>query len=297
MRAEYGNPMRESRHAERPRAQLFHLLRKPGADPGDAPTHFDPSFVERILRKTDRFFGEGRYFGLDVRGFEHVPSEPSIIVSNHSGGTTILDVWGFAIAWYRYFGTKRPLHVLGHELIFATEATARFFERVGVVRAAPKRAERVLSEFGRDVLVLPGGDREVWRPWRKRWDVDFAGRTGYARLALETKAPIVPVAHAGAHETLMVLSSGENFAKKIGLHRLARAGIFPIHLSLPWGLGIGPLPHLPLPAKLRYIVGEPIVPYAAGSTEDGDVEALDVMVRHTIQGQLDELKHEAELKH
>jgi 1-acyl-sn-glycerol-3-phosphate acyltransferase len=289
--------MRESRHAEAPRAQLFHFLRKEGADPGDAPTHYDPDFVERVIQKTGRLFGPGRYFGLDVRGFENVPDEPSIIVSNHSGGTTILDVWGFAIAWYRRFGTSRPLHVLGHELIFATRATARFFERVGVVRAAPKRAERVLTEFKRDVLVLPGGDHEVWRPWRKRWDVDFNGRTGYARLALETRAPIVPVAHAGAHETLMVLTSGEHFAKKVGLHRLARAEVFPIHLSLPWGLGIGPLPHLPLPAKLRYVVGAPIVPLTTGAAEDGDEDALDVMVRSTIQSQLDELKHEAELKH
>lgn len=287
-----------SRHHERPRAQLFRALRGGGKeDLGDAPAAFDSELVERVHRRVGRLFGTGRYFGLDVRGLENVPDRPSIIVSNHSGGTTIPDVWGFAIAWYRHFGTSRPLHILGHELIFATKPTARFFERIGVLRAAPKLAERVLREFKRDVLVLPGGDRDVWRPWSKRWELDFNGRTGYARLALETQAPIVPVAHAGAHETLMVLTSGEKIAKRLGLQRLARAEIFPIHLSLPWGIGIGPLPHLPLPARFRYVVGAPIVPFTTGTAEDGDVEALDVMVRSTIQAQLDELKREAELKH
>src|SRR5205823_1370763 len=123
--------------------------------------------------------------------------------------------------------------------------------------ASLETAREILRQK-RDLLIFPGGDLDTWRPYSKRWEVDFGGRTGYARLALETRVPIVPVAHAGAHETLRVLTSGRGLAKAIGLKRFARANVWPIHLSLPWGLAIGPVPHIPLPGQFRYLVGEPI---------------------------------------
>jgi hypothetical protein len=40
----------------------------------------------------------------------------------------------------------------------------------------------------------------------------FVGRQGYARLAMETGAPIVPLVTAGAHESFMVLGQGRRIA-------------------------------------------------------------------------------------
>ncbi len=72
----------------------------------------------------------------------------------------------------------------------------------------------------------------------------------------------------------------------MGLQGIARADVFPIHLSLPWGLGFGPLPRLPLPTTLRYVIGQPI---ARGH----DVAALDAAVRASVQQQLSQLQYEA----
>jgi len=257
-----------------------------GGGPALGPAAFEVKQVERLLALIGRAFRPGGWLEVRARGFENVPSSPVMLVSNHSGGTLIPDVWGFAFAWYRHFGTSRPLHILGHELLFATRASARFFEACGVLRATPHAAREVLVDHRRDLLVLPGGDRDAWRPWRDRYRVHFAGRTGYARLALEAQVPVVPVAHAGAHETLMVLSSGEGLAKRFGLHRVARAEIWPIHLSLPWGLAMGPLPHLPVPTPFRYLLGAPLaLPSGAEA-----VLRLDEQVRAAVQQQLDELE-------
>ncbi len=87
---------------------------------------------------------------------------------------------------------------------------------------------------------------------------------GYARLALKAGVPIVPLAHARAHETLIVLSDGRRFARALGLPAIARASIWPVHLSLPWGLAIGPWPHIPTPARLRCRIGAPVRPAGAG---------------------------------
>jgi 1-acyl-sn-glycerol-3-phosphate acyltransferase len=279
------------------RGRLLRWLRRGQGAPDGAgdPSAYDPDAVMRVLGFASRFFGPGRYFDLDARGLEHVPDRPVMVVSNHSGGTSIPDVWGFGFAWYRRFGVERPIHPLAHEFILSTRTTARFFGRIGVLRAGRGVARDVLTQWRRDLLVMPGGDVDTWRPFRERYQVRFDGRTGYARTAIAAGVPIVPVAHAGAHETLFVLSDGRELARALRLHELTRASVFPISLALPWGLTIGPWPHLPLPARMRYRFGAPIVPPPVAPDQpidDAIVLAIDAAVRASVQGLLDELKAE-----
>lgn len=272
-------------------SRLFDALRERlGGGADDSPEDYDPAHVARVLRTARRLYGPGRYFDLRVEGFDAVPPPPVMLVSNHSGGTLIPDVWGFGVAWYNHFGSERPLHILAHELLFAVPSAAHFFARAGVLRASRATAQRVLAE-GRDLLAMPGGSLDVWRPWTERYKVHFGGRMGYARTALEAQVPIVPVAHAGAHDTLRVLSSGKGLARLLGLRRLARAEVWPIHLSLPWGLAVGPLPHLPLPARFRYRLGAPIEAPRGPITSDV-VEAHDAQVRVAVQVLLEQLELE-----
>jgi 1-acyl-sn-glycerol-3-phosphate acyltransferase len=254
------------------------------------PGDFDPEAVRGTFQHVQRLFGEGRYFGLHA-DLNSIPSAPAMLVMNHSGGTTIPDVWGFGVAWYRHFGFERPLHLAAHDMIFATAMTRRFFSQRGVLRGDRKLALSVLREWRRDLMVLPGGDVDTWRPYRDRFRVRFNGRVGYARIALRSGVPIVPIAHAGAHETLIVLDDGQWLAKILGLKRLARASIWPVHLSLPWGLAFGPWPHIPIPASMRYRIGEPIRLHDEPIDDPPEwlVRELDEKVRRAIQEQLDDL--------
>ena len=63
-------------------------------------------------------------------------------------------------------------------------------------------------EAGAALLVYPGGDWEVHRPSWERNKVDFAGRKGFVRLALDAGVPIVPVVSIGGQETALFLSRG-----------------------------------------------------------------------------------------
>jgi 1-acyl-sn-glycerol-3-phosphate acyltransferase len=269
-----------------------------GAHWGTDPGEYTPTAVEETVSSMGRLFGPGCYFGLEIKGWENVPAAPAMLVSNHSGGTTIPDVWGLLIGWYRQFGTGRPCHPLAHEIILGTETTARYFSRRGVLKAHPGVAASVLTRFRRDLLVMPGGDLDTWRPYRERYTVRFGGRRGYAKLALRTGTPVIPVANAGAHETLLVLTDGRKIARALGLNNVARAEIFPVHLSLPWGLGIGPLPHLPTPVTLRYKIGQPValpegVTLGSEPTEE-QVQEYDAHVQQAVQALLDELRAEDE---
>ncbi|MBL8954601.1 MAG: 1-acyl-sn-glycerol-3-phosphate acyltransferase [Myxococcaceae bacterium] len=254
---------------------------------GNDPNAYDSSFIGDVEKVVGRLYGPGRYFELTLRGLDDLPPSPAMLVSNHSGGTTIPDVWGMGIAWHRKFGGSRRLYLLAHELLFAVPQAAQFFERVGALRANLDNAKRVLAA-GHDVLVFPGGDLDTWRPYTKRYQVDFHGRCGFARLAKEVGVPVVPVAHAGAHEGLRVLTSGRFLARAVGLHKVARAEIWPIHLSLPWGIALGPLPHIPLPGHFRYLLGSALWP-----RNDEGAEELALRVQGAIQLQLQTLELEA----
>jgi 1-acyl-sn-glycerol-3-phosphate acyltransferase len=231
-----------------------------GAQWGKAPTDTDVDTLRRWHERLSPLFGAWRYFNLHVEGWDNLPPPPVLFVSNHSGGSTLIDVWGLWYAWHAHFKFRRPIHALAHELVFAPPGLGRTVAQVGAVRASRRQGLAVLQAWRRDLLVLPGGELDTWRPFSDRYAVRFGGRQGYARLALATGVPVVPVAHRGAHHTLMVLTDGRQFARLMGLQRYFRAEVFPVHLSLPWGLTVGPWPHLPLPATLAYRFGAPIVP-------------------------------------
>lgn len=285
-------------HAANPdRQSKGHILRwlagKRGVPWGSNPGDYDPVAVEQTLATFGGLFGEEgwprRYFPLDLQGMENIPPAPVMVVSNHSGGTSIPDVWGFLVSWYRRFGTGRAIHPLAHEMIVSTKLVGPYFAARGILRATRPLAMRALLHFQHDIMVMPGGDIETWRPWTHRYRVEFGGRSGYAAMAIEAGVPIVPVAHAGAHDTLLVLSDGRWLARLLHLRHIVRANVWPIHLSLPWGLAMGPLPHLPLPARLRYRIGAPIDPPPLpkdGKPTLEQIAALDGQVRASIQAML-----------
>ena len=78
--------------------------------------------------------------------------------------------------------------------------------------ASPENAQQAL-DAGAALLVYPGGDYEVHRPIWERNKVDFDGRKGFIRLALEADVPIVPVVSIGGQETALFLSRGERLAR------------------------------------------------------------------------------------
>ena len=157
--------------------------------------------------------------------------------------------------------------------------------------ASPENANKALDS-GAALLVYPGGDYEVHRP---SWDtakVDFGGRKGFIRLALQKDVPIVPVVALGGQETALFLSRGERLAKLLRLDKLFRLKVLPISIAVPWGLNVGDmLGHWPLPAKISVRVLSPIH-LRERFGEKPDVDEIYDHVTHTMQAALDALAEE-----
>ncbi|MDO9455780.1 lysophospholipid acyltransferase family protein [Nocardioides sp.] len=228
------------------------------------------------------------YFRSEVHGMDRLPAEGgALIVSNHSGGLMAMDVPIIAAAFVEEFGPHRPLYVLAHDVLLNNPAGA-FFRRCGFLAANRDNADAVLSS-GAVTIVFPGGDYDVARPTAKANVIDFGGRTGYVRTALDNGVPIVPVVSIGGQEAQLHLSRGATIAKVTGIASRFRFPYVPVSVGFPFGLSFGFPPNLPLPTKITTQVLDP-VDVAAEFGPDPDVAEVDEAVRGRMQDALDELK-------
>jgi 1-acyl-sn-glycerol-3-phosphate acyltransferase len=216
----------------------------------------DPDYIRETL--PGMWLLASLYFRAEVNGLEKVPSKgPVLLVGNHSGGNVTPDTTVLTLAFATYFGVERRFYQLAHNLVLSMPGLG-FLRKYGTVAASPKNARLALDQ-GAALLVYPGGDYEVHRPSWETGKVDFGGRKGWIRLALEKDVPIVPVVSLGGQETALFLSRGEGLAKLLRLDRMFRLKVLPISLSLPWIVNVGDMMgHLPLPAKIRIRVLDPV---------------------------------------
>jgi 1-acyl-sn-glycerol-3-phosphate acyltransferase len=217
----------------------------------------DPDYIREMLPLL--WLLSTFYFRAEVRNVGNVPADrPALLVGNHSGGNMIVDTFIFSLAFSTYFGVERPFHQLAHNLAIAWPLAGEMLRKSGTMSASPEHAEQALAA-GAPVLVYPGGDWETHRPSWEGNEIDFAGRKGFIRLALEAGVPIVPVVSIGGQETALFLGRGAGLAKALRLDKLARLKVLPISIALPWGLNVGDFAgHIPLPAKITIEVLPPI---------------------------------------
>ena len=237
----------------------------------------DPDYIRERL--PGLWLLSSLYFRGEVRGLGNVPEEgPVLLVGNHSGGNLTVDSGVFTLAFSAYFGVERELYTLAHNLVVSAPGLG-WLRKHGVIAASPGNAEKALKD-GAAVLVYPGGDREVHRPSWESARVDFGGRKGWIRLALEQDVPVVPVVAIGGQETALFLSRGETLAKLLLLDKAFRLKVLPISIAPPWGLNIGDfLGHIPLPAKITVETLPPI----HLREEFGDEPDLDEVYEHVMR--------------
>jgi 1-acyl-sn-glycerol-3-phosphate acyltransferase len=216
----------------------------------------DPDYIRETL--PGLWLLASFYFRADVKGLEKIPDEgPVLLVGNHSGGNVTPDTLVFSLAFATYFGVERRFFQLAHNLVLAMPGLGTL-RKYGTVAASHENARKAL-ETRAALLVYPGGDYEVHRPSWESSKVDFNGRKGWIKLALDNDVPVVPLVALGGQETALFLSRGERLARLLRLDKMFRLKVLPISIAIPWGLNVGDmLSHVPLPAKISLRVLDPI---------------------------------------
>jgi 1-acyl-sn-glycerol-3-phosphate acyltransferase len=252
----------------------------------------DPDYIREKLPQL--WLAASLWYRGEVRGLGNVPDDgPVLLVGNHSGGNMTPDTVVFTLAFSTYFGVERPFFQLAHNLVLSMPGLG-FLRKFGTVAASPANAHKALDS-GAALLVYPGGDYEVHRPSWQRNRVDFGGRKGFIRLAIERDVPMVPVVSIGGQETALFLTRGERLAQLLALDRLFRLKVLPISIALPWGLNVGDMMgHIPLPSKITIETLPPINLREEFGPDPDPSEVYDHLTR-IMQETLDALASERRL--
>jgi 1-acyl-sn-glycerol-3-phosphate acyltransferase len=251
------------------------------------PDNWDPAWARQFVNALGPI--ARRWFRSEVHGLERIPrAGGALVVSNHSGGMFTPDVLIFAAGFYRQLGYGRPLYTLGHDALFLGPLSS-WARRIGLIPASRDNAIEALRSGG-VVLVFPGGVYDSYRPTLAENVIDFNGRTGYIRTAVQAGVPIVPAVSIGGQESQFFLTRGTSLAKCLGLRRF-RSDILPVTLGFPFGLSIVMPPNVPLPTKIVTQVLEPI-DIVRQFGEGPDVGEVDSYVRTTMQTTLDRMARE-----
>lgn len=223
----------------------------------------DPKFIESLMPLFSFLYHY--YFRVQTSGWDNIPPQKKVLlVGSHNGGLAAPDMIMMMHDWFRRFGVEQPVYGLMHPKAWqVSPPLAQLVAKTGAIIAHPKMAYTALRS-GASVVVYPGGAEDVFRPHYLRDKIYFAGRQGFIKLALRENVPIVPVISWGAHDTLIVIADCYKIVQQLhewGMPWLFGIDpeVFPIYLGLPWGLGIGPLPNIPLPVSMYTRVCPPIV--------------------------------------
>lgn len=247
----------------------------------DQETGFDPELNRAVLMPAARALYKG-WFRVQMRGLEHVPSAgPALIVANHSG-VLPLDAVMLQVGILDEHPAARNLRLLGADMVYSLPLLARVARASGHVPARPAEAERLLRA-GELVGVFPEGFKGIGKPFRDRYRLQRFGRGGFARTALRTGVPLIPVAVVGAEETYPMVADWQELAVRL------RLPYFPVTPLFPW---FGALGAVPLPSKWLIEFCDPVS--TDGFTrdqcdDDGVIAGLADKVKDTIARKIDEL--------
>lgn len=220
----------------------------------EEPFQRDPRMVARLMPLLRAL---NAYYGTEVRGWENLPSKgPFLVVGNHSGGAETADLAFFLGKWIETRGAGAPLYALTYDLMFGYPIVGPWLRWFGAIPASHENARRALA-LGAAVVVFPGGDHEVFRPWSDRNRIDFGGHDGFVKLALSTGVPVVPMTIHGAHQSTLVVTRGRQLARWMGMTRM-HVNVFPLIWNIPLGLTPAFVPSVQLPSKVTVCLGKPL---------------------------------------
>jgi 1-acyl-sn-glycerol-3-phosphate acyltransferase len=207
------------------------------------------------------------YFRVRTFGIEHVPaSGRAMIVSNHSGGYAI-DAAMLACTCFFEMDPPRLAQGMAEKFMMRMPFLGEWTSKTGHFAGLPEHAERLLREE-RLLMVFPEGARGTAKLFKERYSLVRFG-TGFLRLALKTRTPIIPAAVLGGANAVPTIAN---------LYKLGRLCGVPYIPVTPY------LFATPLPASLEVRFGEPVHLSGNGDEDDAYVLAKVELIKDRISG-------------
>lgn len=236
---------------------------------GTDPFGFDPRFARRFASLGARLYRH--YFRVACFGIEQLPAGRCLLVANHSGQLPY-DGMMIAMACFLQAEPPRAVRSMVDRFVPSVPFVSPALARLGQVLGTPDNCRRLLA--AEEVIqCFPEGTNGLNKTFDRRYRLQRFG-AGFARLALEMRAPVVPVAVVGAEEQAPSLGNARALAKLLGLPAL------PITPAPLFGA-------LPLPVRYRLHFGAPIDLGADGRRDEQAVAEKVQAVKAQLQALVD----------
>ena len=163
---------------------------------GYDPYGLSPSYARSLL-----IFGTilyRYYFRVETQGIERVPSGRVLVIGNHAGNTIPIDGGMVGLSLFLELEPPRMARAMAEFYLPQIPWWSELIHRVGAVVGTPENCTQLL-EREEAILVFPEGHRGFIKPYSKAYQLQRFG-TGFVRLALQTRTPIVPVGIVGTEE-------------------------------------------------------------------------------------------------
>jgi 1-acyl-sn-glycerol-3-phosphate acyltransferase len=210
------------------------------------------------------------YFRAQTFGIERLPPGRLLLIANHAGQLPF-DAMMLGVATLLEAEPPRIARGMGEFWIPQLPFVNWLATRSGQLVGTPENCVHLL-EAGECVMVFPEGVRGMSKTFDQRYRLQRFG-TGFMRLALETRTPIVPVGIVGSEEQQPGLANLKGLGRALGMPA------FPITVTFPW---LGPLGLLPLPVRYRIHFGEALRFEGDAGDEDAVIEEKVEQVRQAI---------------
>lgn len=206
------------------------------------------------------------YFRVKAHGMEWVPERGRVmVVGNHSGGLPV-DAAMVLSSLILEHEPPRLGHGMAEKFAQRWPFVSSWFSRLGQLAGLTEHAVRLLEDE-RVVLVFPEGARGTGKLFKDRYKMVRFG-SGFMRLALQTRTPIVPFAFLGGEEALPTVFHIDWIARLLG------APYFPVPIQV--------VP-FPLPVACEVYYGEPMLFEGDGNEPDEVVRGYVRRVRERIE--------------
>ncbi|MFE5285178.1 lysophospholipid acyltransferase family protein [Nocardia sp. NPDC056611] len=248
-----------------------------------APLHVDLTDTDR--RIIDAIIAPSRaWFSPRFYGMENFPLEgPVLLVGNHSlaGGTDAP-----LLAHEILVRHDRLVRGLAENVLIDVPGLRDVLHRWGIVRGNRRNCTTLLEQ-GEAVAVFPGGGREAMRGKGQKYQLVWEGRTGFAKMAIATGAPIVPIAMVGGDDVFDIVFDGDHPAMFPVRKAVEGLGLRST-LTPPLIRGLGPT-LVPKPERFYFSLGTPIdtSPWRDIPDTDAAANELQAVVKKALEGELD----------
>ncbi len=234
----------------------------------------DPYGVSR------RHLGEGmtwlgwlyrHYFKVSVVGAERIPPRgAAMLVGNHSGGYAVDALMVYAACFFE-LEPPRLAQSMADKFLGRLPFASDWATKLGHLTGLPEHGLRLLRD-GRLLTVFPEGVRGTAKLYSERYTLVRFG-SGFMRLALQARAPILPFAFIGAGDAVPTVANWKGIGRMLGIPYLP---VTPYLLNLP------------LPVALQIRFGQPILPEGTGHEPDEVIADKVDVVKAAIAALMDE---------